>query len=182
LTLERRCNECTLCCKLLPVKEFNKSANTRCTFQRAGKGCAIHNGRTYPRSCRLWSCGWLIDPKASELARPDRAHYVIDPSPDFVDVRNDATQELIRMSVVQIWIDPKHPAAHRDPALRAYLLERAEHHGQLALIRYNSQDAITLVPPSLSASDEWLEITDRTSTQTDEHTAAEIVQWHQSAS
>jgi hypothetical protein len=39
---QRRCGDCQLCCKLLPTREVNKPANTRCQHQRAHKGCAIY--------------------------------------------------------------------------------------------------------------------------------------------
>ena len=77
----RRCGECTLCCKLLPVVELKKKANTPCQFQRSGKGCTVHGTRKQPTSCAIWSCRWLMNEDADELARPDRSHYVIDPSP-----------------------------------------------------------------------------------------------------
>jgi len=34
-SMNRTCGGCTLCCKLLPVRELKKPANTRCQHQRA---------------------------------------------------------------------------------------------------------------------------------------------------
>jgi hypothetical protein len=38
-----------------------------------------------------------------------------------------------------VWCDPKHPDAYHDPALRAYLGDRA------ALVRFNSNDATFII-------------------------------------
>lgn len=171
----RSCNECTLCCKLLPVREINKPANKRCVHQRSIKGCSIYHSDKFPRSCALWSCVWLSDPHAKGLARPDRSHYVIDPSPDFIEIDLRDGTPMHRISVMQVWLDPKHPDAHRDPALRAYLLHRAEHYGQMAIIRYNSRDAFTLIPPNMSDTGEWIEQESRCTNV--DHSPAEIIDW-----
>lgn len=160
---DRQCRECTLCCKLLPVRELQKPANTVCEFQRA-KGCSVYQGREFPASCALWSCHWLISD--DDLPRPDRAHYVIDVSPDYIEVGD------IRVRVVQIWIDPKHPNAHRDPKLRAWLERRYEKTGQVALVRFSSLKAIALFPPAFPAAHgKWVEKSGTTSAQ---HSARDI--------
>jgi hypothetical protein len=147
----RRCGTCTLCCKLLPVQELHKDAGVRCQHQRH-TGCAIY--RTKPSACSLWSCVWLMG-KAPDLARPDRSHYVIDPMPDYITIRNDESGESEKVVIVQIWIDPRFPDAHRDDVLRGYLSRLA----MPALIRYNSTAAMVLFPPECTADDEWHEVT-----------------------
>ena len=117
----RRCGGCTLCCKLLPVEEIGKHAGERCRHQRWGKGCAVYR-RGLPVSCSLWSCAWLADAGAAGLPRPDRAHYVVDIVADTVRVvPHDGTPPTL-LSVIQVWLDPAFPEAHRDPALRAYIV------------------------------------------------------------
>ena len=153
--LQRHCNECTLCCKLLPVAEIHKQASVKCIHQRSLQGCAIYHKASFPLSCRAWSCVWLLDSDTIHLARPDRSHYVIDPSPDYVTAKID--DEIFYMGALQIWVDPNHREAHRDPALRNYLLNQFERFNQLGLIRYNSVDAIVLIPPALSSKNIWLE-------------------------
>ena len=111
----------------------------------------IYHQDKFPLSCRQWSCVWLLDPSIPNLARPDRAHYVIDPTPDYVTVGNT------HISVVQIWVDPNHRHAHRDPALRSFLLERFTAFGQLGIVRFNSTDAIVLLPPPFTPNGEWIE-------------------------
>ena len=165
----RQCNECTLCCRLLPVKEFKKLANQRCTHQRA-KGCAVHERPDYPVSCRLWSCMWLTGADTEHLPRPDRAHYVIDPTPDFVEFGYSDGSLPVRLLVVQVWVDPKHPQAHEDPALRAWLERRAQRNEQAALIRYSGKDAFLLIPPALTRDGTWRVMH---GTGTVEHTARE---------
>jgi len=166
----RKCGDCQLCCKLLPVGEIGKPANTRCEHQAHGKGCRVYGTDTMPMSCKLWSCAWLTGHDTG--ARPDRAHYVVDVLPDYISIQNDETGERIDVPVIQVWVDPKHPDAHRDPALRAFLAERGEH-GVAAIIRYSSQDAFTLFPPAMASDGEWHEERSRSKPER-QHTAREI--------
>jgi len=165
---KRRCGECTLCCTLLPVKALNKGANTRCAHQRA-LGCNIYRKEGFPGECALWNCRWLINDDAGDLQRPDRSHYVIDIVPDFVTT-GDARK--IKIPIVQVWIDPRYPEAHRDPALRAWIIRQT---GFCALVRYNDRDALFLLPPYLSDTGEWEEIGgNRTSLEEGTHRADQI--------
>jgi hypothetical protein len=140
----RQCGGCTLCCKLLPVRELDKVAGQRCQHQRIGKGCAVYNSARMPSCCHWWNCRWLVNDDTADLSRPDRSRYVIDLMPDYVTVIDDVTGEQTNVEVIQIWCDPKHPNAHRDPALRRYL-ERRHAEGKFALVRYNEADAISLL-------------------------------------
>ena len=168
---ERKCNECTLCCKLMPVRELGKPANTRCAFQRSGKGCIVHNEERFPHSCAVWNCVWLDGHEDTrELPRPDRAHYVIDPSPDYIELDGHDGLPPRKVMVVQIWVDPKYPNAHRDPKLREWLSTIAERNGTAALVRFDSHKAIALFAPVLTGKD-WVEKPGLGSTQ---HSAQEI--------
>jgi hypothetical protein len=90
--------------------------------------------------------------------------------PDFLVIHNNETGEVMKPEVVQVWCDPKHPDAHRDPALRAYLGRRH----LPALVRYDSVRALILVPPWHSPIGEWEE---RGSEQSGpEHSALEVAQ------
>jgi len=143
----RKCGGCTLCCKLTPVEEIAKPANHRCEHQRSGKGCAIYAKR--PVSCRLWSCMWLSDAAGTaSLSRPDRVHYVIDVAPDYITVTSGETGERVDFAVLQVWVDPLYPDAHKDPALRAYIDAKV----MPALIRYGRRDGFTLFPPSVTGA------------------------------
>lgn len=176
----RRCGECTLCCRLVPVREgyslgrvivptFDKPAGQRCQHQRR-TGCAIYASR--PNSCRLWSCLWLVGEDTAALSRPDRSHYVIDPAPDYCVVTDRETGAGTKLPVIQIWVDPKFPDAHRDPALRAYL-ERRGREGFAALIRYDSREGFVLFPPAMTGAG----FAEKTSGFNEpEHSAAQIAE------
>jgi hypothetical protein len=163
----RRCGECTLCCRLLPVRELGKRAGVRCSHQRRGKGCSIYAER--PMSCRVWTCRWLSGDDTGDLSRPDRSHYCVDVLPDYVTLQSEAGTQ--RIPVIQIWVDPKFRDAHRDPALRAYLVRRG-YEGFLALVRYDAHDGFVLCPPALAADGEWHEVVSGGCGP--EHTAAQV--------
>ncbi|MHC2581127.1 hypothetical protein ACVI1J_006756 [Bradyrhizobium diazoefficiens] len=166
----RRCGDCQLCCKLLPVPPLRKGAGVACRFQKFHKGCIVYHTHQMPPECGLWNCRWLINDDAAELSRPDRSHYVIDLMPDFITITNgDGSKQNIQ--VVQIWVDPKYPDAHRDPALRRWLYRRAED-GIAALIRFNACDALTVFAPPFDDKGEWHEISGARTGAT--HSFAEI--------
>ena len=171
--MTRQCGDCQLCCKLLPVVSLSKKAGQRCQHQKHHKGCAVYHRLGMPPECAIWNCRWLINDDADDLSRPDRAHYVIDISPDFVTAVDNTTGEQTNVQIVQIWIDPKYPEAHRDPALRRWMRRRAEE-GIATLVRYNSHDALTIMPPPLTRNGEWIEITGGYATET--HSFADILQ------
>jgi hypothetical protein len=150
--LNRQCGDCTLCCKLLPVRSLGKGSGERCRHQQHHKGCKVYaNLLAVAPECRLWNCRWLVD-DAGDTKRPDRAHFVVDVMPDFVRA-DDGDGNIVEVPVVQVWVDPDYPDAHRDPALREWL----DRTGQVALVRYSSGDGFCLFPPSRMASGEWLE-------------------------
>ncbi|MER8619185.1 hypothetical protein NKG99_20500 [Mesorhizobium sp. M1409] len=151
----RKCGSCTLCCRLLPVRELTKRAGQRCRHQRTGKGCAVYRQPAMPLSCALWNCRWLTGDDTAELRRPDHSHYVVDTMVDYVKVTQDG--EPVSFPVVQVWCDPKFPDAWRDPALLAYLDRRGKE-GFAALIRYDNTKAIGVFPPSITGQD-WVEAT-----------------------
>jgi hypothetical protein len=153
----RQCGDCQLCCKLLPVKSLDKPAGQRCQHQSHARGCKVYArlARVSPE-CRLWNCRWLVEDDTADLRRPDRSHYVIDLVPDFVTLRDDATGDAQHIQVVQIWVDPKFPDAHRDPALRAYLERRAKDN-IIGLVRWDNEKAVALFPPELSSDRQWHE-------------------------
>jgi hypothetical protein len=159
----------------VPVKEIGKPGGKRCEHQRHGRGCAIYGKPERPPSCSLWSCRWLCQPEeTAAMSRPDRAHYVVDLVPDFV-VLNSAppSNEKINIQVVQIWLDPKHPEAWREPALLAYL-ERQGKKGVAALMRLGEAEAFAVFPPSMAADGGWHEMYSAVTLAP--HTLAEVVE------
>jgi hypothetical protein len=151
----RKCGGCTLCCKLLPVRELDKEAGERCRHQRAGKGCAVYRRPGMPASCHFWTCRWLTGDDTGELHRPDRSRYVIDVMPDFVTCVDDITGRRWTIEVVQIWCDPKaREAWRRDQALLDYI-ERRGKEGKAAIVRFNNREACTVFPPDMSDDRQW---------------------------
>jgi len=152
----RKCGSCTLCCKMLPVRELDKGANERCKFQRH-TGCTVYHKEGMPLSCYYWNCRWLTGEDTHDLHRPDRSHYVIDAVPDYIAIVDNATGESHNLEVVQIWCDPAHRDAHRDPVLRAYLYRRAEE-GIAALVRFSASEALNIMAPPLCQDRQWHEV------------------------
>jgi hypothetical protein len=148
--MKRECGACQLCCRLLPVRELHKGAGQRCKFQKFHKGCTIYHKPGFPASCGLWACRWLLNDDTADLSRPDRSHYVIDMVPDHIMI-DQPGGEPIRMLVVQVWVDPAYPDAHKDPALRRYLERRAEEQDMAALIRFSDKDGMVLFAPALDS-------------------------------
>jgi Fe-S-cluster containining protein len=138
---------------MIPV--FDKPAGQRCPHQRHRKGCAIY--ATRPFGCQMWNCRWLVSNDTIDLPRPDRCHYVIDIMPDFVTLVDNDTGVPTNVEVVQIWVDPDYPEAHRAPELRAYI-ERQGEKGIAAIIRYSEKRAMTIFPPSMSKDGQWHEV------------------------
>lgn len=166
----RNCGSCQLCCKLVPVPPIQKPAGVRCQHARHNKGCTIYDRR--PFACRAWSCRWLVDAETKGMPRPDRCHYVIDLEYDYITKVEHSSGAKAKIQVLQVWVDPAFPDAHRAPELRAYMLRLAERHGIATIVRFNSREAITVVPPPLTVEKEWLEITDHTiMARTDEERA-----------
>lgn len=152
--MTRACGDCQLCCKLLPVGSLKKGAGVKCQHQRVGKGCMVyHRLWGVAPECKLWSCRWLVADDTGDMRRPDRAHYVIDPMPDFVTLDPHDGTGPQRREVAQIWIDPDYPDAHRDPALRAWLEKR----NVIGLVRYNNERALALMPPKMMDTGQWCE-------------------------
>jgi hypothetical protein len=175
----RECSSCNLCCRLLPVPQLNKPAGQRCKHQSFAKGCRVYRTAKFPASCALWNCRWLVNDDCDDLSRPDRSHYVIDVMPDFITTRDDATGETRNIQVVQIWIDPKHPEAHKDPALRRYLFRRAEQ-GIAGLIRFSTREGFVIFAPPFDVNGQWHVIKSDSSGRS--HSLAEITEVLQGAS
>jgi len=133
----------------------DKKAGERCPHQRHHKGCAVYARR--PVACELWNCRWLVGDDTAELSRPDRSHYVIDIMPDIIRLRDNTTGTAHELYVVVVWVDPGYRDAYKDPALLAWIERRAKAGNTPAMIRWSRDEAMLLVPPSMSADHQWHE-------------------------
>lgn len=62
------CDECFVCCTLLPIDELNKSIGTVC--QHYNNGCTIYCSK--PKVCLDFVCAYLEGSNTSENLRPDK--------------------------------------------------------------------------------------------------------------
>lgn len=147
----RQCGDCQACCKVMPIAEIGKKANTRCGYQKFKVGCKVHGTPSQPASCKLWSCWWLRD-ASFDLPRPDRAGYVVDPTPDFVIFGDDAFTGK-RVAALQIWVDANRPDAWG--GAEQWIKKHIGDRDMVAVIRFGSKAAITMVPPQLSETGDW---------------------------
>jgi hypothetical protein len=170
----RQCGDCQLCCKLLPVPPLGKKAGERCKHQKFGVGCKVYHKPGMPPECAIWNCRWLVSDDTADLSRPDRSHYVIDIMPDFITMVDNETGERRHIQVAQIWVDANFPDAHRDPALRRWMGRRARE-GIVALVRFNTKDAMTVVAPEMAEDGRWHEVTTNAPSERT-HTLGEVVQ------
>ncbi len=105
--MNRVCDTCSLCCKLLEVRdsEFNKSRDVWCQHCRRDNGCSIYAVR--PQACRNFVCQWLIDPDIPDFFWPKRSHMVL----GFNEER----------SIFTVEVDKKYPNIWRNEPYLIYL-------------------------------------------------------------
>lgn len=99
----RECGDCTLCCKLLGVKELNKPAHEWCKHCDIGKGCRIYTQR--PNECQNFTCMWWAGMTPEEL-KPDKVHAVFTMTGDKITVDVDKhRKDVIEKGVVKEYVD-----------------------------------------------------------------------------
>ena len=98
----KACGTCSLCCKLLGVRELNKPIDTACRHASPdGGGCSIYPHR--PSSCRGFICAWLTNKILGDVWFPDRCKMVLMPS----GAPHSAEQGLM------VTVDPAYPTSWR---------------------------------------------------------------------
>ena len=111
--MTNNCGSCTMCCKLLGVKELTKPMNSWCTHCAVGHGCKIYDTR--PRSCQEFECLYLQhknkDPLTPVVLRPDKSKVVIW---ELDSTRGDR--------VIKANVDPGHPMAWQDDPVHKLLV------------------------------------------------------------
>jgi hypothetical protein len=76
----RRCDGCTMCCKLMLIHELEKPEGVWCKYCDIGIGCQIYEQR--PAECRSFRCGFLQLGTLSEDWRPSKCKIVLAPALD----------------------------------------------------------------------------------------------------
>ena len=79
-----KCGSCTLCCKLIGVKELEKPKNEWCEHCNKMEGCSIYDSR--PQGCVDYECLWLQSQDKEdpwpEYLRPDKSKVVVQTTTD----------------------------------------------------------------------------------------------------
>lgn len=131
----RQCGSCTLCCKLLAVKDIEKPANVACAHCDPAQRCRIYELR--PKSCRLFNCYFLTNPRLREEWRPSKSHIVIVMSPDGLRIAAN--------------VDPERPGAwRREPfysTLKMWARKAAETPGTLGQVLVSVGKHTTVILP-----------------------------------
>lgn len=83
----KRCGACSLCCKTMVIAELKKPKDSWCPNFVRGRGCAIYPDR--PKSCRDFTCYWLLDPAMGPEWKPDKCKMVLDARTDWLVVHVD---------------------------------------------------------------------------------------------
>ena len=73
--INRGCDGCTLCCKVLGVQEIEKPSETLCVHCELGMGCKIY--QTRPQECIDFTCGYLLEPNLGPEWKPDVSGIVL---------------------------------------------------------------------------------------------------------
>ena len=105
----KACGTCSLCCKLLRVRELNKPIDTACRHAAPDRGgCAIYSER--PSSCRGFICAWLANKRLGDVWFPAHCKMIL------VAPHSTAEQGLL------VTVDPAYPTSWRREPYYSQLL------------------------------------------------------------
>ncbi|MBM3506971.1 MAG: hypothetical protein FJX64_04460 [Alphaproteobacteria bacterium] len=71
----RSCASCTLCCKVMAVRELNKPRLTWCTHCDKKRGCTQYETR--PETCREFYCAWMTTAELGDHWKPLASRMVL---------------------------------------------------------------------------------------------------------
>lgn len=94
------CGECTLCCKLLNIKDVDSKPGEYCKHCKPGIGCKIYNER--PEPCRIFECAWKQMIHTGEELRPDRCNILFEKWSDYVMVGSVDSDDIKEIVIKQI--------------------------------------------------------------------------------
>ncbi len=102
------CGECTLCCKVYEIEDFEKKPGTVCHHVRPEGGCGVWG--LHPKICQEFKCLWLKHDDMNGLWRPDHAGFVLRLEPNgttlAIDVdhdRPDAWRREPYYNQIKLW-------------------------------------------------------------------------------
>lgn len=126
----RSCGSCSLCCKILAVRELEKPENQWCNHFKAGRGCTIYDTR--PGSCRRFYCGFMRRADFGEEWRPSRAHFVL-----YWDYTGNR---------LLVHVDPAHPNAWKEQPYYRQLkwMSRQAEEGRHIIVRIKDRLIVIL--------------------------------------
>jgi len=101
----RKCGECSLCCKLIEVRELSKPAGANCPH-RAEIGCSLYGTEKMLDCCLLYSCMWLLLDRIPDELRPDRCRVIFEKIDDrtFIGISDPAFPGAWRMGIAADFI------------------------------------------------------------------------------
>lgn len=105
---ERRCGDCTFCCKVMAIDELSKPVGVWCRH-RSADGCSVYGD--HPPSCKSFVCQWLMEPSFPTSFRPDKVKVVL--------TTDDDGPRLIANC------DPNTPLTWRREPMYSFLKEQA---------------------------------------------------------
>ena len=73
--MARSCGDCSMCCKVLHIAEFDKPANQWCPHIANGGGCGIYDTRY--ATCRGFQCLWTLNEDLGPEWQPHRSKFII---------------------------------------------------------------------------------------------------------
>ena len=104
------CGDCTLCCKVYEIEDFEKKPGTTCHNVRPEGGCGVWG--LHPKACQEFKCLWLKHDDMNGQWRPDHAGFVLRLEPNgttlAVDVDHDrpnAWRQEPYYSQIKLWSD-----------------------------------------------------------------------------
>jgi len=106
----KACGECSFCCKVLEIVEFEKPAGLWCEHCQKSGGCGVYETR--PGVCRDYECLWKGDRALGAQLRPDRVGVILMEDPDSDEYRAVC--------------DPAKPLAWRNPLVFRHLVAMAK--------------------------------------------------------
>ena len=75
LVAGRSCGSCTLCCKIMGIRELDKPRLTWCSHCDKKRGCTIYETR--PETCREFYCAWMTTGELGDHWKPLTSRMVL---------------------------------------------------------------------------------------------------------